>query len=48
MDQLDQLAKRLLSFAWAVSEIDPIAMALRKEQSKCRVDSQRVSLSRVH
>jgi len=37
-----------LSLAEAVPEIDPIAMALKKEQSKYRVDSQRVSLSRVY
>jgi len=45
---IDQLMKRLLSLAGAVLEVNPVAMALRKEQPKCRADSQRVGLSRVH
>jgi len=45
---MDQLVKGPLSLAGAVPEVDPIAIALRKEQPKCRADSQRVGLSRVH
>ena len=45
---MDQLVKGPLSLARAVPEVNPIAMALRKEQPKCRADSQRVGLSRVH
>ena len=45
---MDQLVKGPLSLAGAVPEVNPIAMALRKEQPKCRADSQRVGLSRVH
>ena len=45
---MDQLVEGPLSLAGAVPEVDPIAMALRKEQPKCRADSQRVGLSRVH
>ena len=45
---MDQLVKGPLSLARAVLEVNPIAMALRKEQPKCRADSQRVGLSRVH
>ena len=36
---IDQLVKRPLSLAGVVPEVDPVAMALRKEQSKCRADS---------
>ena len=45
---MDQLVEGLLSLAGEVPEVNPIAMALRKEQPKCRADSQRVGLSRVH
>ena len=45
---MDQLVKGPLSLARAVPEVDPVAMALRKEQPKCRADSQRVGLFRVH
>ena len=45
---MDQLVKGPLSLAGAVPEVDPIAMALRKEQPKCRADSQGVGLSRMH
>jgi len=45
---IDQLMKRLLSLAGAVLEVNPVAITLRKEQPKCKADSQRVSLSRVH
>ena len=45
---MDQLVKGPLSLAGAVPEVDPVAMALRKEQPKCRADSQRVGLSRVY
>jgi len=45
---IDQLVKGPLSLAGAVPEVDPIAMALRKKQPKCRADSQRVGLPRVH
>ena len=40
---MDQLVKGPLSLARAVPEVDPVAMALRKEQPKCRADSQRVA-----
>ena len=36
---IDQLMKGLLSLARAVLEVNPIAMALRKEQPKYRADS---------
>ena len=36
---IDQLVKRPLSLARAVPEVNPIAMALRKEQPKYRADS---------
>ena len=36
---MDQLMKRPLSPTRAVPEVDLIAMALRKEQPKCRADS---------
>ena len=36
---MDQLVEGPLSLAGAVPEVDPIAMALRKEQPKCRADS---------
>ena len=45
---MDQLMKGPLSLAGAVPEVDPIAIALRKKQPKCRADSQRVGLSRVY
>ena len=45
---MDQLMKGLLGLARAVPEVNPIAMALRKEQLKCRADNQRVGFSRVH
>ena len=45
---MDQLVKGPLSLAGAVPEVNPIAMALKKEQPKCRADSQRVGLPRVH
>ena len=45
---MDQLVEGPLSLAGAVPEVNPVAMAIRKEQPKCRADSQRVSLSRVH
>ena len=45
---MNQLVEGSLSLAGAVPEVDPVAMALRKEQPKCRADSQRVGLSRVH
>jgi len=38
---MDQWVKEPLSLAGAVPEVNPIAMALRKEQPKCRADSQR-------
>ena len=37
---MDQLVEGPLSLARAVPEVNPIAMALRKEQPKCRADSQ--------
>ena len=36
---MDQLVKGPLSPARTVSEVNPIAMALRKEQPKCGADS---------
>ena len=45
---IDQLVKGPLSLAGAVSEVNPIAMALGKEQPKCRADSQRIGLSRIY
>ena len=36
---MDQLMKGPLSLTGAVPEVNPIAMALRKEQPKCRADS---------
>ena len=45
---IDQLVKGPLSLVKTVPEVNPIAMTLRKEQPKCRADSQRVGLSRVH
>ena len=36
---MNQLVKGPLSLAGVVPEVDLIAMALRKEQSKCRADS---------
>jgi len=36
---MDQLVKGPLNLAGAVPEVDSIAMALRKEQPKCRADS---------
>jgi len=41
---MDQLVKGPLSLAGAVPEVNPIAIALRKEQLKCRADSQRVGI----
>ena len=38
---MDQLVKGPLSLAGVVLEVNPIAMALRKEQPKCRADSQK-------
>ena len=45
---MDQLMKGPLSLAGAVPKVDPIAMALRKEHPKCRADSKKVGLSRMH
>jgi len=36
---MNQLVKGPLSLAEAVPEVNPIAIALRKEQPKCRADS---------
>ena len=36
---MNQLVKGPLSLAWAVPEIDLIAMALEKEQTKCKADN---------
>jgi len=45
---IDQLMKGPLSLAGAVPEVNSVAIALRKKCSKCRADSQRVSLSKVY
>jgi len=45
---MNQLVKGPLSLARTVPKVNPIAIALEKEQPKCRTDSQRVDLSRVH
>ena len=36
---MDYLVKKLLSFAWAISEFDFMAKITTKEQSKYRIDS---------
>ena len=45
---MDQLVKGPLSLARAIPKVNPIAIALRKEQPKYRADSQGVGLSRMH